>query len=263
MNHFALNLGGGPSNALDACALALRERRPAAVLAGLDALGLPETLRAAALACVWFEAGSVRGIAGLGPLGDWRAEAPAFPGLAAALEAVMPHPDTVSDILAKSAFPERDWPRAEAAALELMRDAASRAGRAAELVRVHLALSEHAPRVDTRVGLVEAAESIAHVLDDRVLHLLVQAFFARVDADFGEDDDARQRVDAVLADPAIDDAPRARAVALAVRVLLARRAGDEAVETQAAAMREAWRVVGWGDGPAPDTGPCWGFIDPA
>ena len=65
--------------------------------------------------------------------------------------------------------------------------------------RVHLAMAERAPRPDWRWLHVDHAGTLAQALGDARLEALVLAYEALRDADFGEDDDALERVDKALA----------------------------------------------------------------
>ncbi len=245
---------------------ALAEGRPAAALDLVDEAGLGPDAARVATAAVWVLAGSVRGLVGLGPLVG-AAEGPFGAALQRALGRVG---GALEDIVAAEAFPEVDLPRADPDALPLVQATAANAGRAADLVRAHLALAEHAPRVDLRVGHVEAAEVLARTLGDRRLRALVDAVLARLDADFGEAEDAVERAADVLAAVTPVEAPRATALALMVRRAVLHR---DAVPTPSGGVSEPDRAphpldpalpgllteLGWATS---YPGPAWGLALP-
>jgi|GEM_PF-2703256 len=256
--------GQAPRDGIARLRIALTERRPAAALELLDVVesGLSEADSRAIRQAIWAQAGSLRALAALdesdGELSPLGAHAVTVTpvGLDAALET--------------GAFAEVDLPRLDPDALVLVRDAAAHAGRAADLARAQLALAETAERVDLRVGLVEAAQALAHALGDRVLTALVEVFLARLDADFGEAEDAVERVAEVLSLVTPEEAPIATTLALMVRAAVLKRA---AVPTPSGTSPEADKTAHPLDARLPDLivrvgwqagypGPAWGLRMP-
>jgi hypothetical protein len=248
---------------------ALDEARPAAALELIDAADLPPEAVTAATAAVWVLAGSVRGLTGLAARGELPVAAGGAIGDALA-RLLSRRALALEDVVAAEAFPEADLPRGDPDALPLVQAAAANAGRAADLVRAHLALAEHAARVDLRVGHVEAAEVLARTLGDRRLRALVDAFLARLDADFGEAEDAVERAAEVLSAVTPAEAPRATAFALMVRRAVLQR---EAVPTPSGGVSEPDRAPHPLDASLPDLlselgwssaypGPAWGLALP-
>lgn len=249
------------SDGLARLRLALSERRPAAALTALDALEsqLSPGDVWAIYRTIWAQAGSLRALAGLGACPGELGELGAF----AALHA----PPGIEEALERGAFGEVDLPRLDPDALALVRDSAANAGRAAELCRAQLALAECAERVDQRVGLVEAVQAIAQTLDDRVLSALVEVFLARLDADFGDAEDAVERVSEVLDHVTPEEAPLVTALALMVRANVLQRApvptpsgttskADRTPHALDASLPERLWALGWQDG---YPGATWGL----
>ncbi len=128
---------------------------------------------------------------------------------------------------------------------------AARAGRAGEAARLHLAAADAAPRVDLRFGHVEAAASLAQVLEDPALSLLVAAFEARLDADVGDDADALARADAVLSEAHPERHPEAWGLAQRVRALALSRTPETPTAVLEAARAASdllppWPGAAWG-----------------
>jgi len=163
---------------------------------------LPESHRPDWLARVWLEVGALRPLRVLvNQLTD--------PELIAAVHRTLdcgPPP---------IAIPVGTYPDLEGAAKDL-----ARRGLARDLAYCHLGLAEVAPRVDWRVAHVEHASALAEQLDDARLVSLVVAYEARLDAFFGEDEDAHERVVAAREAGAAVDEPRAVVIAALVHAVL-------------------------------------------
>jgi len=110
------------------------------------------------------------------------------------------------------------------AALDALRAELAARGRVRAVARLHLALADLSPRPDWRWLHVDHAGTLARVLGDARLEALVLAHEAMRDADFGEDDDALERVDKAVALAREADEPRALALAERARSLVAARA---------------------------------------
>jgi len=178
----------------------------AAALELADAL--PDDTRPEALLAVWMLAGHVRQVRALLPTlaGEARARAEVF----------LAHDGAHDEPPAGHDYEALDALRAELAAK----------GRVRALARVHLALAESAPRPDWRWLHVDHAGSLAWALGDARLEALVLAHEALRDADFGEDDDALERVDKALALAREIGEPRAITLAERARERVAARATE-------------------------------------
>ncbi len=194
----------------------LSERECAEALDAIESL--PETLRPDCLARVWLVVGALRPLRTL-------ANQLTDPGLIAAVKLVLDRGPTPIEI------PVGTYPALE----DLAKDHARR-GLARDLAHCHLGLAEVAPRVDWRVAHVEHASALAEQLEDRRLASLVIAYEARLDAFFGEDEDAQERVVAAREAGAAVDEPRAVAFADLVAAVLT---GDTTVWEQARAEADA------------------------
>ncbi|MCC6621243.1 MAG: hypothetical protein IT385_08310 [Deltaproteobacteria bacterium] len=151
---------------------------------------------------VWILAGHVRAVRSLLP----RLDAPA----AARARAFLDDPATHEEPPAGADY----------AALDALRAALSARGRVRAAARVHLAMAEASPRPDWRWLHVEHAGTLARVVGDPRLDALVIAHEALRDADFGEDDDALERIAAAITLGLEAGEPRALALAERARAIV-------------------------------------------
>jgi hypothetical protein len=194
----------------------LSERECAEALEAIESL--PEVSRQDWLARVWLEVGAMRPLRTLvSQLTD--------PDLMAAVQLLLELGP------ASIAIPVGTYPDLEDRAKDL-----ARRGLARDLAYCHLGLAEVAPRVDWRVAHVEHASALAEQLDDPRLASLVIAYEARLDAFFGEDEDAQERVVAAREAGTAVDEPRAVAIAALVSAVLV---GDTAAWEQARVEADA------------------------
>lgn len=181
---------------------------------------LPEVTRPDWLARVWMQVGALRPLRALALAGRL-----VEPGLVAAVHQLL-----------ESGPPPIAIPIGTYAELEDRSKDLARRGLARDLAHCHLGLAEVAPRVDWRVAHVEHASALAEQLDDATLASLVIAYEARLDAFFGEDEDAHERVAAARAAGAAAIEPRAVALASLVAAVLT---SDTAAWEQARADADA------------------------
>ena len=171
---------------------ALDARDAAEALHWIDQV--PDDLRPGLALRAWMIAGSVR-----------------------AVEKLLPELDAAARVIAERFVADRgladEAPDATYDALDLLRAEHALRGRARALARVHLAMADKAPRPDWRWLHVEHAASLARALGDARLDALVMAHEALRDAEFGEDEDALERVEAALV--AAEAVHEERALALA------------------------------------------------
>lgn len=145
--------------------------------------------------------------------------------LAAELRSVLTHG------LPMLPIPSGSFEELQARAAEL-----GRLGQVRALAHCHLGLAGVAPRVDWRVGHLEHAAALAEQLEDPGLSSLVMAFEARMDAFLGEDDEARERVEATRQASADGSDTRAGAIVEVVAAILDR---DRLAYDRAMAMAAA------------------------